>query len=74
MNEQKIDQLIAAIQSQTTIKREELFAAAALGGLLARYGNFIDLEGKEQFDEWARLAWKYADALDEKFDDEKNKD
>ena len=74
MNEQKIDQLIAAIQSQTTIKREELFAAAALGGLLARYGSFIDLEGKEQFDEWARLAWKYADALEEKFYSENAKD
>jgi len=74
MNEQKIDQLIAAIESRTTIKREELFAAFALGGLLARYGSNADLEGNQPLDEWAHLAWKYADALDEKFCDEENKD
>jgi len=116
MNDQKIDQLIVAIESLTTevkmlghgdatgrkdepqfgaielfgmklldkidstanlahiqsIKRDVLFAAVALGGLLARYGSAVDLKGNEQVDKWACLAWKYADALDAKFDDEKD--
>ena len=113
MNEQKIDQLIAAIESLTTevrmlghgdaigrrdepqfgaiellgmklldkidttatiaqihaIKRDEMFAAAALAGLLANYGD-----GIEPFSDTASTAYKYAECLEEKFYSENAKD
>jgi hypothetical protein len=113
MNEQKIDQLIAAIESLTeevrmlghgdatgrrdepkfgaiellgmklldkidstanlahiqSIKRDEVFAAAALAGLLANYGD-----GVEPYSDTACIAYKYAECLEEKFYSENAKD
>ena len=111
MNEQKIDQLIAAIESLTTevkmlghgdatgrkgepqfgaielfgmklldkidstanlaekmsLNRQELFAAAALSGLLSHYGKQV-----EPYNEAARIAYECAKCLTAKFDDEKD--